>query len=46
MIDLVTGGFEFVWYDDKILITIAKLFETAWLYRYPRPIEMMYDQGK
>ena len=28
------------------MITIANLIETTWLARYPRPIEIMYDQGK
>ena len=26
--------------------SIANLVETMWLSRYPRPIEIMYDQGK
>ena len=46
MIDPVTGWFEVVRYDDKRAITIANLVETTWLSRYPRPIEIMYDQGK
>ena len=41
MIGTVTG-----WFDDKRAITTANLVETAWLYRYPRPIEITYDQGK
>ena len=46
MIDPVTGWFEGVLYDDKGAITIANLVETTWLSRYPRPIEITYDQGK
>ena len=46
MIDPVTIWFEAVRYYDKREISIAKLVETAWVYRYPRPIEIMYDQGK
>ena len=46
MIDPVTGWFEIVQYDDKRAITIANLVETMWLSRYPRPMKIMYDQGK
>ena len=46
MIDPVTGWFEVVQYDDKIAIMITKLVETMWLSRYPRPIEIAYEQGK
>ena len=46
MINPVTGWFEVVWYDDQITINIANLVETTWLSRYPRPIEITYDQGK
>ena len=46
MIDNVTKWFEIVSYDNKRAITIANLVETTWLYRYPRPIEITYDQGK
>ena len=46
MIDPVTGWFEVVRYDDKIIISIANLVETTWLSRYPRPTEITYDQGK
>ena len=45
MINPVTGWFKIAQYDDKIVIYIAKLVETTWLYRYPRPIEITYDQG-
>ena len=45
MIDPVTGWFEISQYNDKISIYTAKLFETTWLSRYPRPIEITYDQG-
>ena len=46
MIDSVTGWFEISQYNDKRSIYTAKLFETTWLSRYPRPIEITYDQGK
>ena len=46
MINTVTGWFEVVRYDDKIVITISNLVENKWLSRYPRPIEITYDQGK
>ena len=29
----------------KRAISIANLVETAWLSRYPRPVEITYDQG-
>ena len=45
MINPVTGWFEIVRYDDKESTTITNLVETTWLFRYPRPIEIMYDQG-
>ena len=46
MLDTVTGWFEVVRYDDKRAITITNLVETMWLFRYPRPIEITYYQGK
>ena len=46
MIDPITGWFEIVPYDDKRAINIVNLVETTWLYRYPRPIEITYDQVK
>ena len=47
MIDPVTGRFfENLQYDDKRAITIANLFETNRLSRYPRPTEITYDQVK
>ena len=44
MIYPVTGWFEIAKYDDKRLISLAELFETKCLSRYPRPIELTYDQ--
>ena len=32
-------------YDDKKSISIANLVKSTWLSRYPRSIEIMYDQG-
>ena len=46
MIDIITGRFEIVHYDDKRAITIANLIESSCLDRYPIPIEITYDQGK
>ena len=45
MIDTVTGCFEITQYDEKIAISTANLVETAWLNRYPKPIEIVYNQG-
>ena len=46
IIDTVTIWFEISQYYDKREMSIANLVETTWLYRYPRPIEITYDQGK
>ena len=46
MINPVTKWFEISQYEDKRAIIIANLFKTTWLSRYPRPIEITYDQGK
>ena len=46
MINTVTGWFEIAKHEDKIAISITNLVETTWLSRYPRPIEITYDQGK
>ena len=45
MINPVTGWFEIAQYDDSKAISITNLVETTWLYIYPRPIEIAYDQG-
>ena len=45
MIYPVTGWFNIAQYNDKRSISIANLVETKWLSRYPRAIEIMYDQG-
>ena len=45
MIDNVTGQFEVSQDDEERGITIANLVETICLSRYPRPIEIVYDQG-
>ena len=44
MIYPVTGWFEIAQYNDKGERDIANLVETKWLSRYPRPIEITYDQ--
>ena len=46
MIGPVTGWFEVMQYNDKILIFITNLVETTWISRYPRPMEITYYQGK
>ena len=45
MIGPVIGWFEITQYDNKRAISITNLVETTWIYRYPRPIEITYDQG-
>ena len=40
----VTGIFEIAQYNYKIAISIASLVKTMWISRYPRPIEIMYNQ--
>ena len=37
MIGPVTLWFEITQYNDKRLISIAKLVETTWMSRHPRP---------
>ena len=45
MIDPVTVWFEITEYNNTRAISTANLVETAWLYRYPIPIEVIHDQG-
>ena len=45
MVDPVTGWFEIAQYHNKRAISIANLVGTTWLSRYPRPMEITYDQG-
>ena len=46
MIYPVTGQFEVTQYNDKRQMEITDLVETTWIYRYPRPMDITYDQGK
>ena len=46
MIYPVTGWFGATQYNDKRAMEIANLVETTWLSRYPRPMDITYDQGK
>ena len=46
MIYSVIWWFEIGKYEDEKAISTANLVETTWLSTYPRPIEIMYDQGK
>ena len=45
MIDPVTGWFEITEYNDMRTISTANLVETMWMSRYPRTMEITYDQG-
>ena len=45
MIDPVTVWFEIAQYNDKGAISIANLVETMWMFRYPIPIKIRYDQA-
>ena len=45
MVDSVTRWFEITKHENKRAISIANLVETTWLTRYPRPMEITYDQG-
>ena len=45
MIGPVTRWIEISEYNDKRAISIANLVETTWMSRYPRPMEITYDQG-
>ena len=43
MIELVTGWFEIMQYNDKKTMTFANLVENTWLVQYPCPVEITYD---
>ena len=45
MIGTVTGRLEITQYDNKIEVSIVNLVKTMWLTRYPRQMEITYDQG-
>ena len=45
MIDPVTGWFEITQYNNKRATSITKLVESMCLSRYPRPMDITYDQG-
>ena len=44
MIYDVTGWFEITKYNNKRVISITNLVENTWLSRYPRTMEITYDQ--
>ena len=44
MIDPVTGWFEIPHYGEKRAISIENLVKTTQLTRYPKPMEIKYDQ--
>ena len=43
IIDLETGWFAIVRYDDEYAATIENLVEKTWLCRYPRPTIITYN---
>ena len=45
MIYPLTLWFEITQYNNKSEISIENLVETTWMYRYPRRMEITYDQG-
>jgi transposase InsO family protein len=45
MIDMVTNLAEIVRVHNKTASHIALCFENAWLARYPRPMNVIHDQG-
>ena len=45
MIDPVTWWLRITQYNDQIVLSITNMVETTWLTRYPRPMEIMYEQG-
>ena len=45
MIGPVTGCFKITQYDNKRAISTTNLVKNTWLDRYPRPMEVTYDQG-
>ena len=46
MIYHVTGWFEVTQYNNKRVMEIDNLVEINWVSRYPRPMDITYDQGK
>jgi len=45
IIDLATRWIEIVRVPDKRSETIALAFDRTWMSRYPRPVNIIYDQG-
>ena len=45
MIYPVNGWFEITQYSNKKAMTIVKLVETTWLFRYTQQVEITYDRG-
>ena len=41
----VTRWFKIMQYDNKRVISIAKVVNNTWLTRYPIPMEITQDQG-
>ncbi|KAH9102798.1 hypothetical protein AeMF1_020706 [Aphanomyces euteiches] len=46
MLDASTGWFEMIAIPDKKGATVARLFDEAWICRYPRPQRCVHDQGE
>ena len=45
MIDLATGWFKIIKYNDKQADTIENLVQKIWLCRYPIPTIITYGRG-
>ena len=45
IIDMVTNLVEIKRIDNKTAAHVALQFENTWLARYPRPVNLIYDQG-
>jgi hypothetical protein len=45
MFDPATSWFEVVEIPNKRAVTWANLLENTWLYRYPRPLQCIFDNG-
>ncbi|KAF0742327.1 hypothetical protein Ae201684P_008280 [Aphanomyces euteiches] len=46
MLDASTGWVEMIAIPDKKGATVARLFDEAWICRYPRPQRCVHDQGE
>lgn len=44
-VDPATGWFEITEIPDKISAIISQIFNSTWLARYPRPRNVIFDNG-